>query len=209
MTRALKVYTYTGHSSRVARALGDRPHISQVRCTVAAHTQKEAAALLGTTPSDMRHFGGTLSLDHEEAATALASPGQVFARRLDDYHRNGPAIKVGVEVGGRSLLPGMETDLEHAATVLAHAEAEKARWAAEKAERAAAMEAAQARREQHWQHSEDLLEWARPLLAELGVHPDTLDVGRNGPRIGVLLPPETVAMLVEQIMGVRYPGPRP
>lgn len=209
MTRALKIYTYTGHSSQVARALGSRPHISQVRCVVAAHTQKQAAALLGTSPSDMRHFGGTLDRDHPEAALALASPGQVFARGLDDYAKDGPVIKVGVAMGQRTLVPGMETDIEHGVALLAHEEAEKARFAAEKAERLAGYEAERARREMHRQQSEEALEWVRPRLAELGVHPDTLAVGTSGGRVGILLPPETVAMLVEQIMGERYPGPRP
>lgn len=40
-----------------------------------------------------------------------------------------------------------------------------------------------------------MLEAIRPLLAELGVHPDTLVVGEAGNRVGVLLPAEVAELL--------------
>jgi hypothetical protein len=41
----------------------------------------------------------------------------------------------------------------------------------------------------------EVLEAIRPLLAELGVHPDTLVVGEAGNRVGVLLPAEVAELL--------------
>lgn len=41
----------------------------------------------------------------------------------------------------------------------------------------------------------EVLEAIRPLLAELGVHPDTLVVGEAGDRVGVLLPAEVAELL--------------
>ena len=46
------------------------------------------------------------------------------------------------------------------------------------------------------QACEEALERLRPILAGMGVHPDTLTVGRSGERRGILLPAETAEMLV-------------
>jgi len=42
---------------------------------------------------------------------------------------------------------------------------------------------------------EEVLEKIRPLLAELGIHPDTLSVGTEGARVGILLPAEVAELL--------------
>lgn len=51
------------------------------------------------------------------------------------------------------------------------------------------------RESSHKKICEETLEKIRPLLAQLGVHPDTLAVGKAGDRVGILLPAETAEQL--------------
>lgn len=53
----------------------------------------------------------------------------------------------------------------------------------------------------------EVLTWAGPLLADLGIHPATLTPGTAGDRGGVLVPAETVATLVELLTGEHYVRP--
>ncbi len=85
------------------------------------------------------------------------------------------------------------------------AAANMAAWRQEWAER----DAAAARRADHVKRAEEVLAWAGPLLAELGIHPKTVTAGAIGERAGLLLPAEAIATLVEFATGERYPGPIP
>lgn len=51
------------------------------------------------------------------------------------------------------------------------------------------------RRNANRERCNEVLEAIRPLLAELGIHPDTLAVGEAGERVGVLLPAEVAELL--------------
>lgn len=83
-------------------------------------------------------------------------------------------------------------------------QANQAAWHARWDER----RAADARRADHVRLADELMEWAGPLLAELGIHPKTVTTGSIGERAGILLPAEAVATLVEAAIGERYPGPK-
>lgn len=82
-------------------------------------------------------------------------------------------------------------------------EAEAERYAQESRERQERWD----REKLHTKLGEDTLEWAGPLLAELGIHPATVTVGKIKDKVGVLLPAEAVATLVEYATGERYMPP--
>lgn len=62
------------------------------------------------------------------------------------------------------------------------------------------------RNRDHLDLAAEFLEWAGPLLAEVGIHPKTVTPGVVQDRAGILLPTEAVATLVELATGERYPG---
>lgn len=73
----------------------------------------------------------------------------------------------------------------------AKADANMAAWR----EKWAAQDEARERRNANRERCNEALEAIRPLLAELGIHPDTLAVGAAGERVGVLLPAEVAELL--------------
>lgn len=54
------------------------------------------------------------------------------------------------------------------------------------------------RQEANEARCEEVLEKIRPLLAELGIHPDTLAVGSSGQKVGVLIPAEVAELLTSK-----------
>ena len=82
-------------------------------------------------------------------------------------------------------------------------EAEAQRYAEESRQRQEQRD----REKLHKKLAEDTLEWAGPLLAELGIHPATITVGQIKDKVGILLPAEAVATLVEYATGERYSPP--
>lgn len=99
---------------------------------------------------------------------------------------------------GDRVIPSCEMHAKRHAKRLADDAAREAKWAEQRERRD--------RAEDHKRLAEELLEWAGPLLAELGIHPKTVEAIIHGQRAGVLLPAEAVATLVELATGERYPG---
>jgi hypothetical protein len=63
-----------------------RPH-RQVRAIVATRTKKEAIALFGCTAGEFREYSSKTS-NAIDLEVALAKPGQLFVRRIDDWDGN-------------------------------------------------------------------------------------------------------------------------
>ncbi len=83
--------------------------------------------------------------------------------------------------------------------------ARRAERAAEASRRNAEYRAEQAAKKAHQEETrrqcEATLEKLRPLLAELGIHPDTVVIGEHEERIGILLPAEAAETLTEYAIG--------
>lgn len=196
MARPLKVYGCTVVVSRdVQKAMGLRDHICQVRVYVAARTKAEAARLMGIPVSELNNFGGETG-NAVECERALANPGQPHAKP------NSPADgKISIALA--PLLSSPRTLVPHAPGGFELADAIAAKEKQEKAERAEA----EAQRQAEWQARKDraaetdraiaeALERLRPLLAELGIHPDTVAAGSAPGRKGILIPAESAEFLV-------------
>lgn len=91
-----------------------------------------------------------------------------------------------------------------------HAE-KRAANAAERHERWAAQDEERKRKNANRDRCQEVLEQIRPLLTELGIHPDTLDVGEApGGKVGILLPAEVAELLtgkaieLEEIIGGNF-----
>lgn len=195
MARSLKVYGLTTIvNSEIVAALGDRPHIRQVRVVVAARTKTEACRLIGVPLAEMNNYGCETG-NALEIETAMAAPGQPFAMTVNG--RKEKLLKVGVTMDARhSLKLGQTSDLDFAVAIAAADKADDARWAAEKAERQAQADAARDRHAETDRVIDEALARLRPVLAELGIHPDTVAAGSAPGRKGILLPAEAAEYLV-------------
>lgn len=200
MARKIKVYGSTAMvPSEVIAALGDQRHHRQCSVVVAARSATEAARLCGMTHSEFTHSGGE-TWNQPSIEIAMTAPGQVFARTINGGDR--PFIKVGVSIDSpRRLVVGQTSDLSTADILLANEKAEAASWAAEKAEREAAYQAKLDRSAETDRAIAEALNRIAPLLAEMGIHPDTLSAGSaGGGRKGILMPAEAAERLVRMAL---------
>lgn len=87
--RTLKVFGIilaSYRDDRMQEHYPDMPdHVRQVRAIVATKTKKEAQELFGVTSGEMNNFSGETGNEFE-LATALAKPGQVFARPVNKFN---------------------------------------------------------------------------------------------------------------------------
>lgn len=213
-TRPLKVYVNSSYAGPEIMAALDRTQVRandrQVSYFVAARSLKEAAALMSTNIGSSTTVGGASIYarsdkpDDPLTQTAMAKPGQVFVTKYDWRRREGRFVEVGVSVEKpRVLVLGAQTTLDTGEALVAQQEADKlarkeleVRRVQERKERAQ-------RAEETKKANTEALDRLRPKLASLGIHPDTVTLGRSG----IELPAESleriVAMAVEldQIMG--------
>ena len=155
---------------------------------MAARSQTEAALLIGITLSHMQTFGG--EANDEIGAMLLAEPGQVFLRRA----RSGPGEDrwLRVAVDDRGWLQEGTSDLSRGEELRAWGTAERAERKAEKEQRAQEREARARHQAETEQANADTLERLGPLLTQLGIHPDTVRLGRRG----IEVPGEALESLV-------------
>ena len=87
MPRPLIVYGYTLMASpqEVLKHYPDTKYVSQVRAVVATRTKKEAIAAFGVSTGEARNYISVTGNEHE-LEIALAKPGQVFARPLNEWN---------------------------------------------------------------------------------------------------------------------------
>jgi hypothetical protein len=108
--------------------------------------------------------------------------------------------RLGAGVGGEQV-PACKLHV----SVRRRVQANQARRDEEAASRRSESDRARLHREQ----AKALQEWAHPRLAELGIHPATVTVETVGRRVGLLLPPEAIATLIELVTGDHYTAPPP
>lgn len=103
---------------------------------------------------------------------------------------------------------GAEDGVEYRCKLHQAASERAAANAAERREKSEARDEERRRKNANRERCEEVLEKIRPLLGELGIHPDTLDVGEAwGGKVGILPPAEVAELLtskaieLEEIMG--------
>ena len=84
MPRPLKVYGATVWLDECPKAPNGN---KQARCVVAARTKKEVMELFGITRNDFEHSACETG-NATEIALAMASPGVVFWKPVDDWNGN-------------------------------------------------------------------------------------------------------------------------
>lgn len=200
MARKLKVYGCTVMVSQdVQKAMGLRDHIRQVRVYVAAHTKAEAARLMGIPGSELNQFGGETG-NITEVERALANPGQPHARPNSPADGKTSITLAPLLSSPRTLVPHAPGGFELADALLAKEKADKAEHARREAERAAEYQARRDRSAETDRAIAEAIERLRPLLAELGIHPDTIAAGSAPGRKGILIPAEAAEYLVRLVI---------
>jgi hypothetical protein len=193
------VHTVIVCNYQIAKALGCRSHISQVRLYVATPTKVAAQTALGVSGSEMRDFVRSLSDTHRHAQLPLSKPGQVFAVPTDSYGDDVKMIAVGVSVERpRHHEVGVEMNLDTITEIHVAAKDSKAKEKAEAEQRQAEYEESRARRARNVDACKKAIDDSTDALVDLGIHVGTVTVGRSDHGIGVVLSAEAYTRLVEQ-----------
>ena len=179
MARKLKLYQGWDIANHADESLTrDGRHATQVSCRVLATSQRAAADAVGITMSHFRDYWG----DGDDDPTTVAEysyhpPGTVFIGPLNGGTVNGQTGYV-VRRNFKEIAERRQRDL-------AASREQNAKRDAYREERVAREE----RAAETLRRSQELLAEMQPLLEQLGIHPDTVQLHRTG---GVMLPPETL-----------------
>lgn len=197
--KRLNVYTATVYGrSDWNEVLDNDAHIRQFKGIVAVYNADQARVLLGLTQGDWRHFGNKLGSGQEKViALASTSPGQVFVASENSWWHGTKMVAAAVsEDHRRSLALGETSDLDLADRLLADEADRKAANKARAVEAAQQRVQRQERREQTTRSLTEALGRINPVLGELGINPQTVTLGSDAQRQGILLPGEVVEELV-------------
>jgi len=180
MARKLKLYQGWDIANHADESLTrDGRHAAQVSCRVLATSQRAAADAVGLTMSHFCDYWGEGDPDPAAVAEYAGHPtGTVFV---------GP-LHIGNTVNGQSgyvVRRNFKEIAERRQKDLAATRDLNAKRVAYRQER----DAREARADETLRRSRELLAEMQPLLEQLGIHPDTVQLFRTG---SVMLPPETL-----------------
>jgi hypothetical protein len=197
--RPLKAYVTRGRFRKADMPKIPDRHDEGVQLLVATTSKRDAARLCCVRFSDW-DWSGTITGNEDDRAAALAQPGRVLWRNSCNSTHDGDWRPWD---GQDEAVAAWTASVERAAARKIEAAERQARFKAERLD-------IERRKRETRRKVDETLEQLRPLLADLGIHPDSAAVGIDlrsdhsmfsvGDRVGLLLPAEAVELLVAKAL---------